>query len=103
MNEWISVTEAMPKTQQQVDIAYTDHHGRLRTTMGWYCPAKTLSSDDFGDDVDDEYNEEDDTYYLKEQWVDESQESEYHYSISNVTHWKPRPIHPQLQSPKNGD
>lgn len=88
---WISVADQMPKAQQQVLIAYTSDHGRPVVTMGWHTPAKTLEASNFEGEVDDEYDEDKDTYYLKEQWVDESQESEYHYPISGVTHWMPLP------------
>lgn len=90
MDKWISIADAMPHAQQEIDIAYINHHGVPVTTMGWYCPAKTLRADDL-------YDKETDTFYLKEQWVDESQESEYHYPISGVTHWKPRAKHPDLE------
>lgn len=100
---WISVADAMPNTQQQVDIAYIDHHGQHQTTMGWYCRAKTLESSSFDGEVDEEYDEETDTYYMKEQWVDESQEAEYHYPINNVTHWKPRAKHPDFNPQAKGD
>lgn len=93
---WISVADAMPNTQQQVDIAYIDYHGRPQTTMGWYCRAKTLESSSFDGEVNDEYDEDAGAFYLKEQWVDESQESEYHYPITGVTHWKPRAKHPDF-------
>ena len=92
--EWISIADAMPNTQQQVDIAYIDANGKPQTTMGWYCRARTLESANFAGEVDDEYDEETYTYYMKEQWVDESHEAEYHYSITGVTHWKPRAKHP---------
>lgn len=101
--EWISIADAMPNTQQQVDIAYIDHHGKRQTTMGWHCQAKTLEASSFGGEVEEEYDEETDTYYLKEQWVDESQESEYHYPITGVTHWKPRAKHPDFQPQAKGD
>lgn len=103
MDDWINVADAMPRTQQKVDIAYIDDHGIPQTTMGWYCPAKTLEASDFYSEVDDEYDEETDTYYLKEQWVDESQESDYHYPITGVTHWKPRAKHPAMQALSNED
>ena len=100
---WISIADAMPSTQQQVDIAYIDHHGNPQTTMGWHCQAKTLEASSFGGEVEEEYDEETDTYYLKEQWVDESQESEYHYPITGVTHWKPRAKHPDFKPQAKGD
>ena len=89
--EWIDATVQKPKTQKQVLVAYITHHGKPAVTMGWYCPAKTLESSYFDSEVDDEYDEECDVYYMKEQWVDESAESEYHYPISGVTHWMPLP------------
>ena len=92
--KWISITNLMPKTQQRVLVAYTTHHGKRAVTVGWYTPSKTLESGNFGGDVDDEYDEATDTFYLKEQWVDESTESEYHYPIYGVTHWMPLPSHP---------
>ena len=88
--EWIDA-ETKPPCQKTVLIAYTNHHGKRDVTVGWYTPAKTLESGMFGGEVDDEYDEETDTYYMKEQWVDESAESEYHYPISDVTHWMALP------------
>jgi hypothetical protein len=94
MAEWISLSDGMPAAQKRVLIAYNNGYIPV-VTVGWYCPAKTLESENFQSEVDDEYDEATDTYYLKEQWVDESQESEYHYSISGVTHWQEMPRHPE--------
>lgn len=91
---WISVEDALPKAQKQVLIRYLNHHGKLTTTMGWYCPAKTVESGCFDGEVDDEYDDVSDTHYMKEQWVDESSECEYHYPITGVTHWQPLPAPP---------
>lgn len=91
---WIVVEDRLPRPQERVLIAYTDHRKRLTRTIGWYSPSKTVESSDFEGEVDDEYDEASDTYYMKEGWVDESQESEYHYRISSVTHWMPIPPHP---------
>ncbi len=96
MSEWIPVTERLPKPQQFVLIAYRDIYSQNpnKVTMGWYVPAKTVESNYEGE-VDDEYDEESDTYYLREQWVSECRESEYHYSITNVTHWMLLPEYPK--------
>lgn len=91
---WISVEEHLPITQKLVLIAYITHHGKPEVTIGWYTPAKTLASEGFDGEVDDEYDPITNTRYLKAQWVDESRESEYHYPISGVTHWMARPDHP---------
>ena len=92
--EWIAIEDQMPKTQQTVLAAYTTHLGKQAVTIGWYTPAKTLESGNFESEIDDEYDEATDAYYMKEQWVDESVESEYHYPISGVTHWMPLPDFP---------
>lgn len=97
MSDWVSVDDSMPETQKMCIVAYCDYHGRERITMGWFAPAKTVDASDFSDEVDGEYDEEKDTYWLKEGWNDESQESEYHYGISGVTHWQPLPIHPSKE------
>jgi hypothetical protein len=90
MSDWIPITERLPKPQQFVLIAYDNK----KVTMGWHVPAKTVESG-CREEVDEEYDEESDTYYLCEQWVSECRESEYHYSISNVTHWMPLPEYPK--------
>lgn len=95
--EWIKVENALPKTQQMVLIRYATHGGWMRTTMGWHCPAKTVDCSEFDGEVDGEYDGPTDTYYLSEGWRDESQESEYHYDITGVTHWMPLPKPPQEQ------
>ena len=91
---WRDADSEKPMPMQSVLIAYTDHHGKPRVTMGWYAPRWTIESSIFEDEVDDEYHEDLDEYYLKEGWVDESWESEYHYRLSRVTHWQPLPNHP---------
>lgn len=99
---WISVEDALPNNQQTVLISYTTHWGKRAVTIGWHTKAKCLESGNFESEVDDEYDEESDTYYMKEQWVDESIESEYHYSISNVTHWMPLPNTPSIDEARKG-
>lgn len=94
---WINVNEQLPPTQQRVLIAYIQSHGRLGVTIGWYVPAKAILSDSISGEVDDEYDEATDAYYMVEQWVDESAESEYHYPITHITHWMPLPYVPNAE------
>lgn len=95
MSNWIDVETALPPTQKRVLIAYTTTYNRRSVTIGWHCKARTIESSSLEGEVDEEYDEDADAYYMKEQWVDESVESEYHYQISGVTHWMPLPTLPE--------
>lgn len=101
--EWIAVADQLPPTQKRVLIAYTTHYGKRAVTVGWYCKAKTLESGMFESEVDDEYDDASDTYYMREQWVDDSVESEYHYPISDVTHWMTLPGAPSNVEIRGGE
>lgn len=103
MAEWTSVTDELPKSQKRVLIAYSTDSGKRLVTIGWYAARHTLDAAYFEGEVDDEYDEASDTYYVKEGWVDESVESEYHYPISNVTHWAMLPELPEPAAPARDD
>jgi len=94
--EWIDADIQKPKAQERVQIAYYDADDRPRVTIGWYAPRWKIPTSYFADEVDDEYSDELDDYFLKEGWVDESVESEFHYRVRNVSHWQPLATHPDL-------
>ena len=92
---WIDINKLKPFAMRTVLLAYTDGLGKRNITIGWYAPARTIESAFFEGDVDDEYDETSDTYYLKEQLVDQSVESDFHYPVSGVTHWMLLPELPE--------
>lgn len=97
-DNWIEADSRKPEAGQRVLIAYYDDRGRPMVTIGWYAPRWTIQTSDFADEVDDEYSDELDDYYIREGWVDESVESEFHYRIRYVTHWQPLALHPDLNT-----
>lgn len=88
---WISINERLPASHKPVLIAFVASNGVRHVTMGWYAAPKTVNSENFEGEVDDEYDDEKDAYFLREQWVDESFYSEYHHPLENVTLWMPMP------------
>ena len=94
--KWFDVNTHLPKNMDRVLIAYKTDFGSHAVTIGWYVREKSVKSQVFEGNCDDEYDESTDEYYLKEQWVDESVESEYYYPIRNVTHWAMMPDAPGL-------
>lgn len=100
-SEWISVEDRLPLNAQKVLIAYKRDGFSKKTliTFGWFSEAlKNEARSNDGECHDEEYDPKTDSYYLKEQWVSECLESEYHYPITNVSHWMPLPEPPDLGS-----
>lgn len=94
--KWISIKDDLPPNGKLVNIAYSNERKVNLVTTGFYRRKFEVEADFVYDD-DFDYHEEKDEYFFKEGWSSSCLEAEYVYSISNVTHWQPLPIHPNKQ------
>ena len=96
---WISVKERLPQGYESPVLAYYKNSlGNGRRVKAFYAPEKTIESDPEGDSYD-EYDEDTETYYLREGWYEcidnwEDFSSVYIYQ-GNITHWMPLPEPPE--------
>ena len=95
---WISVEDELPEAAVRVYAVqqYINEVGKIIMwqTMAQYIPPMTINADDFLDPyyADDlqEYNEEDDIFYVKEGWFETNIESDINYKINDIKYWKPQ-------------
>lgn len=100
MSEWISVEDRLPETGKKV-LAYFEYKatGFGRRICANYTPRWTCESDAEADTYD-EYNDDDDTYYLMEGWWEQVENWEEYsccYVTEEITHWMPLPEPPELE------
>ena len=104
MNEWISVNDRLPKTQERVLIAIKSAYtGRYSITCGAHCNDHEISTDEYGwqdFDGDTEYDEDKDCFWVKSSWwetnyVEDNQNWEIDSADGVVTHWMPLPESPK--------
>ena len=95
-NNWIDAKDK-PESGKSVLIAYHTKLGKTKVTLGFYASKHSLECtfEDFG--YEEDYCEEKDEYFITEGWYDCSKESEYRYSIDNVTHWMELEKHPNYK------
>ena len=95
---WISVEDQLP--EKECLAAYATPSGKVRLIRAKY--ARKFQIEAEGDDCETEYNEDDDTFYIKEGWlecIDNWGEYSSCYVVEGiVTHWMPLPAAP---SPNN--
>lgn len=96
--EWISVDERLPDAGHCL-ATYRNQHGKLRIIRAKY--ARQFEIDAGEDAIDQgncEYNEADDTFYLKAGWLECIDNWDDYSSIyvteGEVTHWMPLPAAP---------
>jgi hypothetical protein len=96
---WIPVEERLPETKQ--DILVIVKNKKPRVEKACYIPPKTILAEDFLSDECDcesvqEYDEENDSYWVVEGWWESSWESDANWKLSGeVTHWMPLPVPPE--------
>jgi hypothetical protein len=95
LSRWVTIEDSPPKPLQLIYVVCenTDINGNTKRyqTIGQYIPRLTVNSEDYMDsDLDCDYNEEDDTYYVPSGFYEYQIESDCMWYISSkVTHWMP--------------
>jgi hypothetical protein len=105
--EWIPVGERLPEARKDVMVVIVTPLGTRQVDKACYIPARTVLSEDFLSDEYDvsdcqEYDEENDSYWVVEGWWEASFESDMNWKISNTAIlWKD--ISPLPVPPKEGE
>lgn len=96
---WIPVTERMPENAEAVLVrGYAVNNPRYKATFkGRWIAAHSMLADDFGadSDMDLEYDEAEDVYYVPEGWFERIENWDDYTDIAvcdfTITHWAPLP------------
>lgn len=96
MTGWIRVSEHLPDTGKKVIASFTNSHGKRRTICAHYIARWTTPSDNFSDhELNHEYHEEKDEYFLCEGWYENIENwgdfSSVSVSEGDISHWMPLP------------
>lgn len=98
MNTWIPVTTQLPKSEKRVVAAYKNALGNWRIICAFYATKFSIEPDDFDNIWDDDWNEEEVTYYIPEGWyelVENLDDCSYlPVQYGTVSHWMPLPEAP---------
>ena len=89
---WIKTDAEKPKALEKVLAYGLNALGKGRIVMAQYIPPKTVLSEDFLSDEFgcecDEYDEENDCYWVTEGWWESSEEADTNWQISlKITHF----------------
>jgi len=95
--QWVPVTERMPKSGQPVMVCYRNRFGHWRRIRAEWVAAKTQESDT--DSEIGEYDEATDTYYDPEGWYERIDNWDDYSAVvvhdGEPTHWMPLPEPPK--------
>lgn len=100
--QWISVDKDLPPSQKRVFCHYKNENNKSRIVKAMYLPPFTVQAQDFyedWEDVENDYSEAEDTYYVKSGWFEVVDNWEYASCLINamVTHWQPLPKAPEVK------
>lgn len=102
IDKWISVEKELPPSCQKVIVVFENTCGNIRCTTSQYTAPKTVLADDFLDNIEndcstlEDYDEQNDCFWVIEGWWEFSEEAEIQYQLSNkVTHWMRLPKLPE--------
>ena len=100
---WIPVTERLPENAEVVLVrGYAVNNPKYKATFkGHWIAAHSMLADDFGSDsdMDLEYDEAEDAYYVPEGWFERIEIWDDYTDIAvrdfTITHWMPLPEPPE--------
>lgn len=100
--EWVRVESRLPESRRRVLVSYTNECGARRIEIACYIPPRTVRAEDFlSEDYAEgceEYDEENDCFWVIEGWWEDSSEAEINWQITSpVTHWAPLPEPPSKE------
>jgi hypothetical protein len=86
---WISPKDSLPPNEKRVAVI-VDYYGKHWTTIAEYIHSRTIKSEDFFNEDcegDDEYDEENDCYWVKANWYESNLYDEVHWCIIDEVLW----------------
>lgn len=98
--EWIKCSpDNMPKSEQKVIVAFWNKYSKsYHRTMAFYVPHMTVEYT-YDSEIDCDYDEEQDKYFIPEGWYETMIESEACWQLTEtITHWQPLPPAPAKEA-----